>query len=62
MKDAELVNELFELWENLGEVGELHITQGYSDRFLMLQERVNKYNSLHCVCATNGKHFSKVAN
>ena len=49
MKDTELVNELFELWKNLGEVGELHITKGYSDRMQMLQERVNKYNSLHNV-------------
>jgi len=49
MKDTELVNELFELWKNLGEVGELHITKGYSDRLQMLQERVNKYNSLHNV-------------
>jgi hypothetical protein len=49
MKDTELVNELFELWKNLGEVGELHIVKGYSDRLQMLQERVNKYNSLHNV-------------
>ncbi len=49
MKDTELVNELFELWKNLGEVGELHILKGYSDRLQMLQERVNKYKSLHNV-------------
>jgi len=60
MKDTELVNELFELWKNLGEVGELHIVKGYSDRLQMLQERVNKYNSLHnVVCSADYLELAK---
>ena len=49
MLDKQLVNELFELWQNLAEAGELHIGKGYSEKMQVLEMRVNKYNSLHNV-------------
>jgi len=49
MLDKQLVNELFELWQNLAEVGELHISKGYNEKMQVLEMRVNKYNSLHNV-------------
>ncbi len=49
MLDKQLVNELFQLWKDLGEAGEVHISRGFSDKLQILENRVNKYNSLHSV-------------
>lgn len=49
MLDRQLVNELFELWKNLAEAGEIHIGKGYNEKMQVLEMRVNKYNSLHDV-------------
>jgi hypothetical protein len=53
MKDTELINELFQLWKDLSEVGELYIGKGYSEKMKVLQDRVNKYNSLHSVSVSD---------
>lgn len=49
MLDKKLVDDLFQLWKDLAEAGELHIGKGYSKKMQVLEERVKKYNGLHSV-------------
>jgi len=39
-KEIELVNELFELWDNLAQTGELSIGYGFNENYKRLKEQV----------------------
>ena len=42
--DKELVNDLFKLWLDLAEAGEITIGEGFNSRLESLRKRVRIYN------------------
>jgi hypothetical protein len=47
MKDKDLVNELWKLWENMAEAGQLTISNNFSKRYDELSIRVKNFNEGH---------------
>lgn len=43
--DKDLVADLFKLWQNLAEAGELRIGNNFSDKYNELNHRGNKYKN-----------------